>query len=420
MEECDFWSESDWMFCNSNCRYSDLTIPGTCDPTVDNCNITIPGWGSIDFWPSDNVIIWAWMNPYIAHSLWKPYIQNNSDYDMYFDKLCVVDRDWTTLIWSTVCENLWILRPGETKYFSTTPNFVWARVTTWDYADNTLVTTVEEWWIRYDDAYFVAKLDVRVAKSSVVTTWWWISYLSSTNNVWNISNVANNWSLEPNKNKNFVWVWVSWWDISSYSKDINDPYSVSTIASEWTNQNTLLNTISEVTWTALWDVNSLSYFENYNWIENVFVLKNKNFVINDDILSWLSWARTYIIENWDLVINKDISFSDNIAFVVRWGDIKIDKLVNTIDWTYITIKKDWIWWKFLWKWGSTTNRLLVNGSLYWNIDDLISNRTYVKENSFNQIDVWTIVSFGSALFRKTAPLLSSFIDEYLESEKVAK
>ncbi|MCD5385183.1 hypothetical protein LRZ95_00780, partial [Candidatus Gracilibacteria bacterium] len=148
--------------------------------------------------------------------------------------------------------------------------------------------------------------------------------------------------------------------------------------------------------------------------------KNKNFVVNDDILSGLSGARTYIIENGDLVINKDINFSDNIAFVVRGGNIKIDKSVNTIDGTYITIKKDGIGGKFLGKGGSTTNRLLVNGSLYGNIDDLISNRTYVKQNSFNQIDVGTIVSFGSALFRKTAPLLSSFIDEYLESEKVAK
>ena len=34
--------------------------------------------------------------------------------------------------------------------------------------------------------------------------------------------------------------------------------------------------------------------------------------------------------------------------------------------------------------------------------------------------LWTIVSFGSSLFRKTAPLLSTFIDEYLESEKIAQ
>jgi hypothetical protein len=33
------------------------------------------------------------MNPYIAHSLGKPFIKNDSDYDFFFDKLCVVDKE---------------------------------------------------------------------------------------------------------------------------------------------------------------------------------------------------------------------------------------------------------------------------------------------------------------------------------------
>ena len=421
MEECDFWTESDWLFCNANCTYTNLTIPWTCDPAVENCNITIPNGWSIDFWPSANVIIWAWMNPYIAHSLGKPYVQNNSDYDLYFDQLCVVDRDWSTLIGSTVCENMGsILRSWETRYFSTIPNFVWAVVTSWNYADNTLVTTIKHDGIRYDNAYFVAELDVRVAKSSIATTWWGTSYLASTNSVWNISDISNNWSLDPTKNKNFVWAWVSWWDISSYSKEIDDASSVASVAWDWTSYEDWISNVTDVSWTAVWNTSLLSDFENYNWIENVFILKNKNFVVNNNFLAWLTWARTYIIENWDLRINTDINYADNIAFVVKWGNITIDKNVDVIDWTYITIEKDSIWGDFVWVWGATTNRLLVNGSLYWNIDRLISTRTYVKQNSFNQIDVWTVVSFGSSLFRKTAPLLSTFIDEYLESEKVAR
>jgi hypothetical protein len=30
------------------------------------------------------------------------------------------------------------------------------------------------------------------------------------------------------------------------------------------------------------------------------------------------------------------------------------------------------------------------------------------------------VSFGSSLFKKPAPLLATFVDEYLESQKIAK
>jgi hypothetical protein len=36
------------------------------------------------------------------------------------------------------------------------------------------------------------------------------------------------------------------------------------------------------------------------------------------------------------------------------------------------------------------------------------------------IDVGTIVSFGSSVFRKPAPLTSKFIWDYLEAQKTAK
>jgi hypothetical protein len=64
--------------------------------------------------------------------------------------------------------------------------------------------------------------------------------------------------------------------------------------------------------------------------------------------------------------------------------------------------------------------LKVKGSLYGDITDLVASRTYVKENPNGQINVWTIVSFGSSLFRKPAPLTWQFIWEYLNSEKIAK
>ena len=74
----------------------------------------------------------------------------------------------------------------------------------------------------------------------------------------------------------------------------------------------------------------------------------------------------------------------------------------------------------IWDPDTTTSILLVNGSLYWNINHLISKRTYVKQQSSGLIDVWTIVSFGSSLFRKPAPLITTFINEYLTADKIAK
>jgi len=416
MEECDFWSEPDWGFCNRDCTYSNFTLPISW-----LWEITIPNGWRIVFGPNDNVVIWTWMNPYVSYSLWRPYVRNESDYDLYFDQICVVKQSWTTLLWNSVCEDTWeILQSWETIYLSYIPNFVWSEIVAWDFGDNRLVTTIKHDWVRYDDAYFVSILDVRVAQSSVATTWGWTSYLSDTSKISDISKVADNWNLNPDENKNFVWVWVSTWSVSSYSNDIDDAESVETIDWEWDNYSDSLDEVSDVSWTANGSTSLITEFESYNWIENVFILKSKNFVVNTDILSWIDWARTYIIENWDLEINTNISYFDNIAFVVKWWNIKINQSVWSIDGTYITIQKDWIWWNFLWTWGKTTDILIVNWSLYGNINDLISARTYVKQNATNQIDVWTIVSFGSSLFRKTAPLVSTFINEYLSSEKIAQ
>ena len=408
MEECDLWNEIDRKYCiKETCKYKAGTRP---DETP------------IKLWPDDNVIIWKWMNPYSSHWLWRPYIMNLSDYDLYFDQICVVSQ-WSTLVWDTVCSNLWIIRGHTTVYYPVIPNFEWGNIpSSNNYGDNTLITTIKHDWIRYDDAYFGWKLKVRVAKSSVATTWWWTSYVSNTDSVWNISKVANNWniSLKPEDNKNFVWVGVSKWDVSSYTNDVSDSGSISVINKIKDKYSQGIDNVSNTEWTTIGETSLLSDFKNYNWINNVFILTNKSFKVESGTFNSVSWARTYIIENGNLIINSNINFSDNIAFVIKWWNIQIDKSVTKINWTYITIEKNWVWWKFEWKWWNTIEQLNIYGSLYWNINDLISSRTYVKQNSANQIDVWTIVSFGSSLFRKTAPLIWTFINEYLQSEKISK
>jgi hypothetical protein len=50
---------------------------------------------------------------------------------------------------------------------------------------------------------------------------------------------------------------------------------------------------------------------------------------------------------------------------------------------------------------------------------LLEKRTFIK-NTNNTISVGTIVSFGSNVFRKPAPLTSKFISDYLEAQKTAQ
>jgi hypothetical protein len=78
--------------------------------------------------------------------------------------------------------------------------------------------------------------------------------------------------------------------------------------------NTLLDdsgTPSLITTTDLGD------FESYNGIEDVFILKEKNFRVLSNTFSSIAGARTYIIESGDLLIDADIDYPSNIAFVVK-------------------------------------------------------------------------------------------------------
>jgi len=410
MEECDFWSGTWPSWCSNSCQIWDLTssVPWTWE-------ITIPDWWSISFGPNDSIVIWAWMNPYTTYSI-RPYITNSSDYDLYFDYLCAVRSTWTTLLWSTVCDSLWIIWAWETRYL-TTPNIVWSQIVSWDYANNVLVTTLRHNSNTYKDAYFVSNLNVRVAGATIATIWWWTSYVSDTSDVADVSEIAE-WIEWLGDNKNFVWVWVSDWNISSYTNEINDTDDIESVANEVEKYSDSLDQVSNETGTAFTSTSNIWEFENYNWMDNVFILRNTNFTVNN-ILSWESWAKTYVIENWDLIIESNIEYNDNIAFVVKWWNIIIDRNVSRIDWTYISIQNGTEWWNFKWN-GTTTDILIVNGSLYWNINELIATRTFVKQNPTGQLDVWTIVSFWSSLFRETAPLVSTFINEYLSSEKIAQ
>lgn len=410
LEECDFWSESDW---------------GTCNKTTCKIEWTVsfPSDWELVFWPSDSVIIWWGMNPYSEYTLDKPSIFNNSDYDFYFDDLCVVKKSWTSLAWNTVCEPIWSILPSRWRYtFSNYPNFTWltSSIAAWSYNDNVLVTTIEHDWVLYDDAYFASELLVRVSKPSISTTWWGTSYVKSTTNISDVSSVANNWELNPAENKNFVWAWISNWTISSYSTDVTDSDSVDKVSQEWDNYNTNATNYSELDWTTLGNTYDINEFENYNWINNAFILKDTDFIIKSNTFNWLAWARTYVLENWNFIIEDDITYPDNIAFVVKWWSIKIDSSVENINWVFISIPNWSIWWEIEWINGDTTNVLTVNGSLYWNIEKLVEHRTYVKQNSSWQLDVWTIVSFGSSVFRDPAPLISTFISEYLDATKVAQ
>ena len=419
-EQCDFGSIADWWVCNkATCAWWDLTSPGQYDG-----DITIPNDGRISFWPKNDIIVWHGINPF-SETLQKPYIQNESDFSVQFDNLCVVKKAGSNSLdgWSPQCEPIGVINPWEKHSFINYPNFVWNKSTiTGSYGDNTLLVTLDDNGTLYDSAYFTAPFKVRVSKPSVATTWGGTSFISDTTDIANIKDVADEGreNLNAWENSNFVWAGISTWSLSSAIKTIDDVSIVSDISDDGIAAQGSLNDLLDDTGTpSLITTTDLEDFESYNGIENVFILKEKNFRVLSDTFNSIAGARTYIIENGNLLIDDDIDYPSNIAFVVKSGDIKIKENVNLITGTYISIPGATTGWGIVWT--SDTNEVLkVRGSLYGDISELVSSRTYVKENPNGQINVGTIVSFGSSLFRKPAPLTWQFIWEYLNSEKVAK
>lgn len=70
--------------------------------------------------------------------------------------------------------------------------------------------------------------------------------------------------------------------------------------------------------------------------------------------------------------------------------------------------------------ATTNNVLTIKGALYGNIERLVDNRTHIERTANNTLKVGTIVSFGSQMFQKPAPLLSTFVKDYFDSKKVSQ
>lgn len=405
LEQCDFWAKN-WTsgsLCSIDCKLGWTTWVSHWVWVI-----TIPNNWEIILWPNDDIIIWNNINPFLE-ILKKPFIQNLSEFDIIFDNLCVYRKSWNSLSWQTPQCIIWKrLTPWEKIEFTSYPNFT-SNINNiiWSFENNIMVTTINN----LVNAYFVWVLNVKVSRPSITTLWWWTSFIKNTSKIADINKVLNNW-----KNKNFVWAWISN-NLSSETKNLDDNNSINKATQEWDKINTTINNIINNNWVNNLSSSDINDFVKYNWISNVYIIKNTNFTINSSTNFW-NWAKTYIIENGNLIINSNINYNENIAFVVKWWNIIINNSVTKINWIFISIAKNSIGWNIIWD-SETKNILTVNWSVYWNIEDLINKRTYIEKVNW-YLNVWTIISFGSSIFRQPAPLTWKFIWEYIDSQKVAK
>ena len=392
MEQC----EPGQLGCNSNCTLDITTYPSNWDLDV--------------YAPDEKYIIWNNMDLYTSHSVDKPYIVNNSnsdyDNDYYIDQICAVRKNWNSIVWNPQCSPVGLLIPGQRVNFSWNISFVWDTSSlTQSSDDNTIAYTVKHGWQTYEwSTSLTDTFEVTVKKPTVVTTGWWTAYVWNTsglsdNNDWN----WNTWIQDTNITGTSVW------GLSSGVKETSESDS-----SVWEDKDSVDEDSGILNATNAKDAE----FVNYNGLENVYYYR-WDLVVSDasNLLDYTTDEnKTYIVEG-NLIINTNInSHNANLGFIVIWenNNLSIHKWVKELKWTFINVK-----WNVIWTWGYTTDQIIIKGSMYGKMNKLLEKRTYIKNNNW-VIDVGTIVSFGSSVFRKPAPLTSKFIWDYLEAQKTAK
>ena len=420
-EECDFGGSTPWAnwpaWCwkpdSANaCKIIENTQPGWGIDT----NNTQPGWGDIALSPWDTLLLggWMWVFEYLSSN--NATITNNSTSDIFIDKRLCVYKQWfsyDSMSWNSICssnvigqlsKNGWVRRLtiADDRFVADISSFPsWVTST-----DGQIITTLE--WLQNASTFLKSILKVRVAKPTVNTIGGWASLLDGAK-LSDVTKLSQDmWSLNPEVNKNLIL--TSLWSnpLSSYTKTVNDTKMVDKSKSDgkkdlsWFDQSFSTWTIQTITTLPI---------QKYNWFDNIFT-HNGNVTLGNQKIEWGN--KTYIIENGNLTIKGNITSWDNILFVVKQWNVIIENTVTQIDAIIINI-----WWKVKWDTSSTTNRLVINGALYGNVDDLLANRTYIKDRG-EYIDVGTNINFTSKVFSSPPPLLSKFLWEYLEWNKIPK
>lgn len=402
-ETCDFRDSSktnwlNWTYCSASCKHTNDWLDLWCVP----------------YWTYETeTTIWWWMS-----TKWKDfYINNDSSnpIDLRWYKLCFKNTTPGLLenpVYSWLCSNTitQIVQPWEKidlpqnasnqLYFKSKNWTDSAQIKQWElqlYLQNDEYTPPS-------DAKKVYK--VNIVRPSVQTFGWGASVLENSN-ISDINDINQN-----NKNKNLI-LWNAWVDISSYADSNMSEEKKERIKQLISDnmdklKNILNNSNSTSTQTTLWLPT-----EKYNGFENVFISKN-NIELND--LNITGWNKTYIIE-WDLTINWNITTSDNLLFVTKWWNIKIWANVSKIEAVLMSMKNNNNWWKIISE--NSPEQLYINWAIYWELDELLQNRTYISTD-WNYVKVWTNVSFSSKILSNPAPLLSKFLWEYIEAERVSE
>jgi len=443
-EQCDQWSNNRGSadpdasaYCNNSCQ---VVVNTTSCAVTGTCLSTWPNQGDMIFNIDTETIIGHTSSALIGDGDF--YLRNESDYDVRYEELCMKVTANSSALTSDggqakeYCANLnnEVIYAYETvrfsDYDSRTPEYLWnknAIPAGQDFLDATITPTVQYQGNKYYTAYFSTDSEkvVRVAKPAVATVGWGTTFVADSTLTGDIYKTTDGVGTSSNANTNFVWVAATgtWNAISSSSEVVTQVEVIENIEEEEEEYTQSVEVVTSNTSTPAasipavrTDFTDTSAAERFNGLDNVIIVRDRHVRIADmSDLPLINESTTFIVDGWNLEINGDIVSDKNIAFVVRGGwDIIIGADVENLDGTYISTDGEI-------RSFESGKQLTVNGSLYGDLTNLVANRYYVSQDTTSgQLSVGTVVSFGSQIFTKPAPLVSQFIGEYLESEKVAR
>lgn len=143
---------------------------------------------------------------------------------------------------------------------------------------------------------------------------------------------------------------------------------------------------------------------------NVYAIKGNITITCDTTKNFkLSGVKTLLVEG-NLNINCDTSYvnaNDSWAFIVKNGNITLDKEVKNISGVFVSIGGK------ITQNDTTTNILRVDGTMYGDATELFNKRTYARAtNSYEILTTGTVITYSNRALRNPPPLLAQYLNAY--------
>lgn len=460
-EECDpeRWFQNlknpDWTakypWCNSSCTtwtftnpwngWWSITNPGSYAPW-DIYIRTQPGsaawWstnpGTQDVKLSDyKVIVWNWVNVFSPSD----EILFKANYTVYLswdEKVCINETsDVISSANSSLCKNIrsgwlmWTLSGQKPIVYNGSSSSNPTSIELFDYNElknykwNTsslvggLFTKDTNWDFSASIDYLKSLINVRVAKPAVSNSAWWWNYLAKPLG-YSVDSISDNF-LNNLKQWNFTSVVVNsnnaqfgyWQNLTS-----NIAKNVKNDVNSTTSNSLNLQNISKVT-------DNTQDFDYFYSVNKTKITMESQIWLDINTPLTITWVKTVIINNWDLNIKSDIKYWDkdaSWAFIVKNWNINIAANVKNIAWVYVVLDENS--WVYSMYWESTANQLMVDWSIYWNMQNLVNNRTYIRgQTTSTSLSTWVIVNYSNRSIKNPPPLLKSYLKQF-SLKRIAK